>query len=165
MVKRNVNMVFSNPSKKVRHNSTTTSSPFEQPSGFSIYLEPVLNPYWKTYSEILTLSNMHPVLYVKWSCLSIFHGYRLFDPIAALFSTDNLACRVLCAILHLRLVPLFAMKNPFYALMILVHCFRIWSTMAIKSKTDLQIWCLKETSQREICVLLVIVNWSQLFVM
>jgi hypothetical protein len=60
MVKRNVNMVFSNPSKKARHNSTTTSSPFEQPSGFSIYLEPVLNPYWKTYSEILTLSNMPP---------------------------------------------------------------------------------------------------------
>ena len=60
MVKRNVNMVFSNPSKRFVIIVLQQALPLNNLLGFPFYLEPVLNPYWKTYSEILTLDNMPP---------------------------------------------------------------------------------------------------------
>ena len=64
MPKRNMKMMFGASSKKIRSstppsNSTCTmESPFDTGASFSIYLEPILNPYWKTYSDVLTLSRM-----------------------------------------------------------------------------------------------------------
>lgn len=61
MVKRTMDMVFCDSSKKTRYcGDMEVSSPFCQTSVFSIYLEPILNPYWKTYHEILTLSSVPP---------------------------------------------------------------------------------------------------------
>ena len=33
-------------------------SPFSSGSAFSLYLEPMLNSYWKTYMQVITLNNM-----------------------------------------------------------------------------------------------------------
>lgn len=59
MKKRKMNMQFG-VSKKAVTAEGPMESPFEGGQSFSLYLEPMLNSYWKSYMQVLTL-NVMPV--------------------------------------------------------------------------------------------------------